>query len=71
MKKRSVEGGGRGNGSVFYGCQNMGILSNDPSPSSLAGKELIHIFKGTVSVILSELPFIEWHVRFTMIPFKP
>ena len=26
--------------------------------------------KGTVSIILSNLPFIEWHVRFTQIPFK-
>jgi len=29
------------------------------------------IFKGTVSVILSDLPVIKWHVRFTTIPFKP
>ena len=28
------------------------------------------MFKGTVSVIC-DLPFIEWHVRFTTIPFKP
>ena len=27
--------------------------------------------KGTVAVITSDLPFIEWHVRFTAIPFKP
>ena len=27
--------------------------------------------KGTVSIISSDLPFIEWHVRFTTIPFKP
>ena len=28
-------------------------------------------FKGTVSIISTDLPFIEWHLRFTTIPFKP
>ena len=27
-------------------------------------------FKGTVDVILCNLPFIEWHVRITMLPLK-
>ena len=31
----------------------------------------IQLFKGTVSVILSDHPFVKWHVRFTTIPFKP
>ena len=28
-------------------------------------------FKGTVSIISTDLPLIEWHLRFTTIPFKP
>ena len=31
----------------------------------------VYVVKGTVSVISSDLPFIEWHVRFTTIPLKP
>ena len=33
---------------------------------------IVHIHvNGTVCIILCELPFIEWHAKFTMIPFKP
>ena len=51
--------------------KKRGILSNDPSPSPLEGKELIHIYVKKLYVISSDLPFIEWHVRCTMNPFKP
>ena len=33
---------------------------------------IVHIHvNGTVCIILCELPFIEWHAKFTLIPFKP
>ena len=28
-------------------------------------------FKGTMHVISSDHPLIEWHIRFTTVPFKP
>jgi len=28
-------------------------------------------FKGTMNVISSDHPLIEWHIRFTTVPFKP
>ena len=28
-------------------------------------------FKGTINVISSDPPLIEWHIRFTTVPFKP
>ena len=28
------------------------------------------MFKGTVNVISSSSPLIEWHIRFTMVPLK-
>ena len=33
---------------------------------------IVHInVNGTVCIILCELSFIEWHAKFTLIPFKP
>ena len=49
----------------FYSPSN--IYSQWNQVLSLA----INLFKGTVYVISSDHPFIEWHVRFTKVVCKP
>ena len=42
-----------------------------PCSSILLPTNQVKNIKGTVQVISSDLPLVEWHVRFKTLPFKP
>ena len=52
---------------VFFYQILSGFLSREGN-TKIGGKMRL---KGTVRVISSDRPFIDWHVQFTTIPLKP